>query len=290
MDGLTRLTPQTRTPDREGKTLKAILEEDTFRKSALLVRWSNPGQCFIHGDMYEAQLARCAWILERALVLPDRGIGQDGYNTYIGIVRKLASQYEKRSSVSEPPNAGKDDQLEVDWESDIVAIKKLSEGSLNVSESQWSFLVPNFDFQEYYRPAAGRKETSAPEGTANKKRKKPEAKAVAASPVAVVPVPNSNPPPAATVVPLQATSPAALVPLPNMEYDYAPLPDGTAVMLWSEYVDADGAVREVPFEGRPGYRPSYGPLAPGWKRAVVVDGVELVATQIQCGWARLRKL
>ena len=179
MDGLTRLTPQTRTPDREGKTLKAILEEDTFRKSALLVRWSNPGQCFIHGDMYEAQLARCAWILERALVLPDRGIGQDGYNTYIGIVRKLASQYEKRSSVSEPPNAGKDDQLEVDWESDIVAIKKLSEGSLNVSESQWSFLVPNFDVQEYYRPAAGRKETSAPEGTANKKRKKPEAKAVA---------------------------------------------------------------------------------------------------------------
>ena len=74
MDGLTRLTPQTRTAGREGKTLKTILGEETFKKSASLLKWSNPGQCFIHGDMYEAQLARCAWILERALVLPDRGI------------------------------------------------------------------------------------------------------------------------------------------------------------------------------------------------------------------------
>ena len=183
--------------------------------------------------------------MERALVLPDRGIGQDGYNTYIGIVRKLASQYEKRSSVSEPSNTGKADQLEVDWDSDIVAIKKLSEGSLNVSETQWSLLVPNFDFQEFYRPAAGRKEIPAPEGAASKKRKRPEAKAVAASPVTAVPVPTPKPPPATNAVPLQTSPPVALVPLPNMEYDYAPLPDGTAVMLWSEYVDTEGAVREV---------------------------------------------
>ena len=113
---------------------------------------------------------------------------------------------------------------------------------------------------------------------------------MAASPVTAVPVPAPKPPPSTTAPTVQTSPPVALVPLPNMEYDYAPLPDGTAVMLWSEYVDAEGAVREVPIEGRPGYRPLYGPLAPGWKRAVVVDGVELVATQIQCGWARLRRV
>ena len=51
MDGLTRLTPQTRTADREGKTLKTILGEETFKKSSSLVKWTTPGQCFVHVRM-----------------------------------------------------------------------------------------------------------------------------------------------------------------------------------------------------------------------------------------------
>ena len=60
-------------------------------------------------------------------------------------------------------------------------------------------------------------------------------------------------------------------------------------MLLSEMVCVDHD--QVPLEGRAGWRPLLVPLASGYRRSTVTeDGVELVVSQIQCGWLRMRRL
>ena len=127
-------------------------------------------------------------------------------------------------------------------------------------------------------PQVDRRAVSAPSGETTGKRKRPVAKAVAA------PTETAAPAPALVSTPIvarhlaEAAQPAVLVPLPNTEYDVAPLPDGvSAVMLWRDYVDEGGVVQPVPMEGRPGWRPLYGPLASDYQRATTTEeGVELV--------------
>ena len=297
LDGLYRLSPNTITSAREGYTLKQLSDDFLLQNEQFRQRWLSKvpqeNRPYVRGEAHAAQLARLAWLYFEARILyPERERPVNDYIFCLKELNRLTTAYiasPTASQLSTSTGTSAQRQAVRDREKAILVLKKRVEACLyEWNNAQFAARTPTIEFQERYSPPADRRAVSAPSEEVRGKRKKPGAKNVAASPGIAAPAPNVEPPP--SVVPLQSMPAAELVPLPNMEYDYAPLPDGTAVMLWSEYVDSDGAVREVPIEGRTGYRPAYGPLAPGWKRDVVVDGVELVATQIQCGWARLRKV
>ena len=288
LDGLNKLSASTNTTDRDGYTLKKLSSDLLLQGRNFRSRWL-PNQAkrpFVSGDVYAAQLARCVWLFfEARKIFAERKPGDHAH--CLSELNRLTHSYMSGAAASQPSaESGSSSRRATAraFESEILVLKVKVEACLHGwNDSDFAKKSPCMDFQEEYRKPTSHATASAPPREASAKRKRLEARAKA-PPTDTVTTETS-------LAPREVIAPAGnLVPLPHMEYDYAPLPDGTAVMLWSEYLDADGVTREVPIDGRPGWRASFAPLAPGWRRAVVVDGVELVATQIQCGWARLRRV
>ena len=209
---------------------------------------------------------------------------------------RLIGSGNESTTASELSTSGSESQQSrdaaFDRENEILQLKSKVEGTLLTwTDEHFDKRSPKFDFQERFRETTSRRKASAPPRMTAAKSKKRPAEVAVGAPVEIaaparapVPAPVFEPPPRPQP-PLW--SPGGLAPLAGIEYDFAPLPDGTAVMLWREYVDEEGIVRQVPLEGRPGWRADHTLLAPGWNRAVTIDGVHLVASRIQCGWARI---
>ena len=294
LDGLNKLSASTNTSDRDGYTLKKLSSDLLLQGRSFRSRWlpNRAKRPYVSGDVHAAQLARCVWLFfEARRIFAERKPGDHAH--CLRELNRLTHSYMSGAAASQPSadsGSGSRRASARAFETEIVALKVKVEACLHGwNDNDFAMKSPCMDFQEAYRKPTSRSTASAPQREANAKRKRQEARAKAPPTDTVTTV--TSPAPREAIACVEQTPPAGnLVPLPHMEYDYAPLPDGTAVMLWSEYLDADGVTREVPIDGRPGWRASFAPLAPGWRRAVVVDGVELVATQIQCGWARLRRV
>ena len=294
LDGLNKLSASTNTSDRDGYTLKKLSSDLLLQGRSFRSRWL-PNQAkrpYVSGDVHAAQLARCVWLFfEARRIFAERKPGDHAH--CLRELNRLTHSYMSGAAASQPSadsGSGSRRATSHAFESEIVALKVKVEACLHGwNDNDFAMKSPCMDFQETYKKPTSRPTASAPPREACAKRKRQEARAKAA-PIDTATT-ETDIAPREVIARVEQTPPVGnLVPLPHMDYDYAPLPDGTAVMLWSEYLDADGVTREVPIDGRPGWRPSFAPLAPGWRRAVVVDGVELVATQIQCGWARLRRV
>ena len=300
LDGLYRLSPNTSTSERDGHTLKELLDTGLLHGEDFRHRWLSKmpqrSRPFVRGDVQAAQLVRLIWLYyEARMVHPEAR--QNGHFIHcMKELNRLTMGYIGSLSASElAPNVGNAALRKAarEREKAILSLKKDVEACLpEWNDAQFSEKTPTLEFQERYVPQVDRLAVSTPSGETAGKRKRPVAQAVAAPKETAAPAPVHVSTPVVARHMAEGAQPAVLVPLPNTEYDVAPLPDGvSAVMLWRDYMDEEGVVQRVPMEGRQGWRPLYGPLASDYQRATTTEeGVELVVTRIQCGWTRVRKL
>jgi hypothetical protein len=258
---------------------ECVFDERSYRH-----KWSGPNnKHFVHGDEQDAQLVRCIWLLQEGKNL----LNERKRNLYTScqndLARIISSPPESSSASELTPSvttSSSEQVVDPEREMDILAVKAKIESTLDWDDERYDPDGPHIDFQERYRPPAPKKVASAPRRAATaKKRKAPVAAPTGTAVTIASPTPT---------VPAPAAVAQCFPPTPNLAYDYARLADGTAVMLWRDYIDDDGVVRIVPLEGRPGHRPDIAPLDPRWKREAIIDGESVVATKIQCGWARVR--
>ena len=295
LDGLKKLSSSTSTSGRDGYTLKEMTDDFLLHSQDFRDRWldRSSNRPYVRGDVQAAQLARCTWLYCEARVRY-KEVEAGSYTFCLRELNRLTQAHLASTAASQlSSNSGSASRRDADRkrEKDIIALKKRTEACLyEWDDAQFDENTPTMDFQERYRRPVSQKTVPVPNKETGAKRKRPVPQAVAAPRDTAAPAPVFEPTPALASRPREVGLPATLVPQPNVEYDAAPLPDGvSAVMLWRDYVDEEGVVREVPLEGRPGWRPVYAPLASEYRRLTTTeDGVELVFTHIQCGWMRMR--
>ena len=295
LDGLNKLSASTSTSGRDAYTLEKLFGDLLFHNRDFRNRWlgKNRERPYIRGDVQAAQLARCVWLhCEARQLYTERDPGT--YKYCLGELNRLIQDYTSSSAASQlSPNSGNAflRVAERRREKDIVALKKKIEACLyEWDDAQFNEKTPSMDFQEKYKRPGSQRTVSVSSRETVRKRKRPEAQAVAALIETAAPAPVMGSGSPGTKREVEVAPAAALLPQPNVEYDAAPLADGaSAVMLWRDYVDEEGVVRVVPLAGRPGWRPLYAPLSSEYRRMTTTEeGAELVFTHIQCGWVRMR--